>query len=82
MAGDIEAQHGLAVRLKVLGESGRLPSDLELTAFRIAQEGLNNVVQHAQATSASLIVEFGQEGSTLRLENSGVEFVIFCRFII
>ena len=82
MAGDIEVQHGQAVRLKVLGETGRLPSDLELTAFRIAQEGLNNVVQHAQATSASLIVEFDQEGLTLRLENSGVEFVILCRFII
>lgn len=75
MAQDIEASHGLHVSVDVLGDPHRLPPDLELVAFRIAQEGLSNVVQHAQATATALAIEFQADDLILRLEDDGVGFI-------
>jgi signal transduction histidine kinase len=52
----------------------RLPPDLEATVFRIAQEGLNNVVKHAGASSAQLAVV--EKGGTIRIgiRDDGVGF--------
>ena len=75
LAQDITASHSLHVSVDVLGEPHRLPPDLELVAFRIAQEGLSNVVQHAQATAAALAIEFQADDLILRLEDDGVGFI-------
>ncbi len=68
--------HGnsLAVSLQVEGEIRRLAPDLELTAYRIAQEGLSNVVRHAGAKSAWLTVVFAPDRLTLRLRDDGCGF--------
>ncbi|MEO3760844.1 GAF domain-containing sensor histidine kinase [Mycobacterium sp. B14F4] len=59
----------------------RLPDHIELALYRIAQECLQNVVKHANATSARLTfaVDAGKSGDTARLEivDDGVGFDTF-----
>jgi len=43
---------------------GRLPPEIEITIYRIAQEGINNVLKHANATEA--ILQLQQEAGTVR----------------
>jgi signal transduction histidine kinase len=66
--------NGLAVSLQVEGEVRRLAPDLELTAYRIVQEGLSNVVRHAGAKTARLTVVFASDGLTLRVMDDGCGF--------
>ncbi len=74
LAQEIERQHSLTVAIKTEGEVRRLAPELELTAYRIAQEGLSNVVRHAQAKTACLNITFGSENLILRLQDDGRGF--------
>jgi signal transduction histidine kinase len=74
LAQEIGRGNGLAVSLKVEGEIRRLAPDLELTAYRIVQEGLSNVVRHAGAKSAWLTVVFATDRLTLRVRDDGCGF--------
>jgi signal transduction histidine kinase len=65
---------GPVVTLKVLGPEQPLSPDLELAVFRIVQEGLNNVHQHAQAQSAQIELQFGGDGLHVAIEDDGVGF--------
>ncbi len=49
---DWSARTGVAVSLHVDAQLGRLPEAIELSIFRIVQEGLANIRKHAQARSA------------------------------
>ncbi|MBC7258375.1 MAG: HAMP domain-containing protein [Chloroflexi bacterium] len=62
--------------LRVSGEARRLRPDVELAAFRIAQEALANAVQHAGASKITLTVSFGKRGITLSVEDDGVGFIL------
>jgi two-component system, NarL family, sensor kinase len=55
----------------------RLPEHIELALYRIAQEGLQNIVKHADATMARL--KFAVDDDTARLEivDDGVGFDTF-----
>jgi len=65
-------QTGIDVSLKIDPALGRLPETIELSVFRILQEGLNNVRKHANATqvklslrrtpTASLVVQLSDNG--------------------
>jgi signal transduction histidine kinase len=65
-------QTGVDVSLKIDPALGRLPEMIELSVFRILQEGLNNVRKHANATqvklslrrtpTASLVVQLSDNG--------------------
>ena len=56
---------GLRVNVAVQDLSTRLPPTTETTLFRIAQEGLTNVLKHAEAECAGIRLE--ETGSILRL---------------
>jgi len=62
------------VSLEVHGSERRMSGDVELTAFRIAQESLNNAVQHAQADHITVSVTYG-ESLQLCVSDDGVGFV-------
>jgi signal transduction histidine kinase len=50
------AKAGLAVRLRVEGRPSPLPAGLDLSAYRIVQEALTNVVKHAGPASAQVTI--------------------------
>jgi signal transduction histidine kinase len=56
---DQAREAGLPVELRIEGEAIQLPAGVDLTAYRLVQEGLTNVVKHAQATRAEVLVNYG-----------------------
>ena len=48
---------GVAVALDLAPNLGRLPEAIELSIFRIVQEGLSNIRKHAQATTVQICLE-------------------------
>ncbi|WP_181773159.1 sensor histidine kinase [Amycolatopsis pittospori] len=60
---------GLAVTTVVTGEPGALPSGLELSAYRIIQEGLNNVMRHAPDAAVRVDLEYRHEEVRLQVVN-------------
>lgn len=69
-----ETAHGLTVRLDVQGEPMRLSPDLELAAFRIVQQALSNVVQHANAHHVRVTVAFTAMELQLLIQDNGCGF--------
>jgi signal transduction histidine kinase len=59
---------GLPVELQVDGEPIRLPVAIDLSAYRIVQEGLTNALKHAHASQAR--VEIRYTADELRIEVS------------
>jgi signal transduction histidine kinase len=52
---------GLPVRVRIDGEPYPLPQGVDLSAYRIVQEGLTNTVKHAAATHAEVTVHYGHD---------------------
>lgn len=63
----------IEVDLQVRGER-RLPSDVQTNLYRIAQEGLNNVVKHARAQNAVVQLVHSSGGVTLTITDDGRGF--------
>jgi signal transduction histidine kinase len=51
---------GLEVELTVEGERRDLPPGVDLSAYRVVQEALTNTIKHANASSASVAVRYGE----------------------
>ncbi len=56
------------------GEACRLQPEAETTLFRIAQEGLGNVVKHAGASHAELLLSYEETCVCLRVSDDGHGF--------
>jgi len=69
----VEARAGLKAELLVEGEK-RLPIGIEEQIYRIAQEGLNNVVKHAKASIVQIHLEFDEEAVWLKIKDDGLGF--------
>jgi signal transduction histidine kinase len=65
-------QAGLPVDLTVRGTSGSLPATVELTAYRIVQEALTNVLKHAGPTSVEVDVDHRRDALQVRVRDRGV----------
>jgi signal transduction histidine kinase len=62
---------GLDVRLAVEGEPRELSQSLDLSAFRIVQEALTNVLKHAGPARASVTVGYRPQALELTVVDSG-----------
>ena len=60
----------------VLPGLGDLPTALDLAAYRIVQESLTNVVRHAHATRALVLVERQDDGVLVRVDDDGQDGVL------
>jgi signal transduction histidine kinase len=62
---------GLAVDLRVDGAVRALPEAAELSAYRVVQESLANVMRHAEAASVDVEVRYGAEELTVTVSDDG-----------
>jgi signal transduction histidine kinase len=63
---------GLPVRLHVEGEAVPLPRAVDLSAYRIVQEGLTNSLKHAKASHADVTVRYKAKDVELEVRDDGI----------
>jgi signal transduction histidine kinase len=67
-----EVRHaGLPVDLHVEGTRVPLPRAIDLSAYRIVQEGLTNVRKHAQARKADVTLRYEPDGLRIEIRDDG-----------
>ncbi|QES44659.1 two-component sensor histidine kinase [Streptomyces venezuelae] len=62
---------GVRVDVVWRGERRPLPADIDLSAFRIIQESVTNVVRHAGTASCTVSVDYREEELTIEIEDAG-----------
>jgi signal transduction histidine kinase len=62
---------GIPVDLRIVGAPRPLPPGLDLTAYRIVQEALTNVVKHAAGARTEVVVEYGDRDLRLAVVDAG-----------
>ena len=62
---------GLPVQLHVDGKAFPLPRGIDLSAYRIVQEGLTNALKHAHASDADVIVRYRPEELEIEVRDNG-----------
>jgi signal transduction histidine kinase len=67
---------GIAFEFQCNRTEARLPPPVEIALFRTAQEGLTNIVRHANATSVKVTLEVDDRAVFLVIEDNGVGFQI------
>jgi signal transduction histidine kinase len=70
LLGQIRAA-GLAVDLRVEGTPAPLPQGVDLSAYRIVQEGLTNTLKHAGADRASVLVRYAPSELQIEIADDG-----------
>jgi signal transduction histidine kinase len=63
---------GLPVELHVDGDPVPLPRAVDLSAYRIVQEGLTNALKHAEAGRADVTVRYGRDEVQVEVRDDGV----------
>jgi signal transduction histidine kinase len=62
---------GLPVDLHIEGEPCRLPPAIDLSAYRIVQEGLTNALKHARASHADVTVRYAPDEVQIVVSDDG-----------
>jgi signal transduction histidine kinase len=62
---------GLPVRLHVDGHPLALPRGIDISAYRIVQEGLTNALKHAHATQADVDLRYGADQLRIEIRDNG-----------
>ena len=62
---------GLPVELNVEGEQFPLPRALDLSAYRIVQEGLTNALKHSRATQAGVTLHYAADELRIEVRDDG-----------
>jgi signal transduction histidine kinase len=68
---DEVSRAGLPVRLHIDGDPYPLPRAIDLSAYRIVQEGLTNALKHAHATTADVTVHYGRDDVQIEVRDDG-----------
>jgi two-component system sensor histidine kinase UhpB len=71
---DLNGARGVRATLAADRVDGRLPPELELVFYRVAQEALTNVARHAKASSARVRLARSDGRIVLEVEDDGVGF--------
>jgi signal transduction histidine kinase len=72
--GDLVAQArqaGLPVEVRITGVARRLPSHVDLAAYRVIQEGLTNALKHAGGACTQVLVAYDDEAVRVEVTDDG-----------
>jgi signal transduction histidine kinase len=75
LVADVQAT-GMTARLQVHGSPVRLPPGLDLSAYRIVQEGLTNILKHAAASQVDVDVRYDPAELQLEVRDNGRRGVV------
>jgi signal transduction histidine kinase len=64
-------ERGLPVELRIEGNPEALPAGVDLTAYRLVQEGLTNAIKHARAQHAEVVVRYGDREVEVTVNDDG-----------
>ena len=67
----IESFPGHSAELHVAGEGRRLPTPIEFTLYRTAQEALTNVARHARAQHVMVTLQYLAAKAIIRVVDDG-----------
>ena len=67
----LKERSDLDIELSIPENFGRLPADLELTIFRIVQEGLTNIHRHSGSKTATIRLSRSADSVLLKIEDHG-----------
>jgi len=73
---EISQAAGIPVEFQRHGTEKRLTPNVELALYRIAQEALNNVSRHAQASQAHLNITFNPQEIIMQVSDNGRGFEV------
>jgi signal transduction histidine kinase len=62
---------GLPVSLRVEGDAVTVAPGIELSAYRVVQEGLTNVLKHADASTAEVLVRYAPDHLDVEVHDDG-----------
>jgi signal transduction histidine kinase len=65
------ARAGVGVDVTRCGQPRDLPASIDLSAYRIVQEALTNVVKHACTNSCRVLIGYGQDELVLEVTDNG-----------
>ncbi|GAI30979.1 unnamed protein product, partial [marine sediment metagenome] len=69
-------EDGIVTEMAVSGVERKLPSEIEVSIFRIVQEALNNVRRHSKASIAVLTLEFNSKSLKIMVHDNGKGFFL------
>ncbi|GAA4726331.1 sensor histidine kinase [Phytohabitans rumicis] len=72
--GELVAEYrtaGMPVRLQLTGQARPLAGGVELSAYRIVEEALTNVLKHTEPTQVTVTVGYGQTQLDVTVEDDG-----------
>jgi two-component system sensor histidine kinase UhpB len=76
--GELAQRHAeklnVAVDYQSRGLRGRLPAEVELVLYRVAQEALTNISKHANATQVSLDIDRSSDDVSISIRDNGRGF--------
>jgi signal transduction histidine kinase len=64
-------QAGLPVRLEMHGAPAKLPAGVDISAYRIIQEGLTNALKHAGAVPTTVTLDYGHDALEVEIADDG-----------
>ena len=71
---DLSSRSGITINLVNRGGKPKLTSDIRAVVFRIAQEAINNVIRHADASRIDIQLDYTSSNIYLRVEDNGQGF--------
>lgn len=72
---DYQQRFNVQVDFVTKDMDGRLQMEIETSIYRVVQEALTNIARHAQATTASVIIDRRPNAIRIIVEDNGVGFV-------
>jgi PAS domain S-box-containing protein len=79
MTEELVKNHRIDARVEVEGAEQTLPVEVQLLLFRIAQEALSNIRKHADASTAVVRLEFGDDSINMAISDNGKGFELSSR---